>query len=220
MLLKSISVKSSFLLLLMLLGIGSAVHAQYYWEEDNRLGIKISPTLERFSAYSSLRTSESSILGYSFGAFALFPISRHFTLQAELLLHGKGANFLGFDFVPDTSKVSDKYTLRMNFLEVPILASYVSGPLHVSVGPYIAYRISYRATGFEFKDTITARPSSSDIIKFDYGLAGDIAIRNDVYIIGIRGQYGIPKISASQVGELYFGKGHFYSASIYVGIIL
>jgi len=211
--------KFSILIIVLLIGLNHHCHAQYYWEESNRLGIKIAPTIERFNTSSSLRSAEPSMLSYSIGVFAIFPIKRTFSIQAELLWHQKGGNFTSFTAVADTAATTSNYRLRMGFLEVPVLASWVSGPLQCSIGPYIAYRVSFSSTGFQFKDTLTAVPSSADFIKLDYGIVGDVSLRNDVYIVGLRGQYGIPKIATTEIGSAYIGKAHYYSGAVYLGFM-
>jgi Outer membrane protein beta-barrel domain len=209
----------SMLAIALVVGSIKGAQAQYYWEEHNRLGIKIAPSLERWHTNKNLRSAENAMVGYSIGAFALFPIRRKFTIHTEVLWHSKGINITKFAVAPDSAS-NDKYKFRLGFLEGIAMASYVSGPLQIAAGPYIAYRMRYKATGFNYTDTLSPKAGAGDIIKLDYGIVGDISLRNDVYIIGLRGQYGIPKIAATENGQLFYGKAHFYSGSIYIGIIL
>lgn len=190
---------------------------QYYWEEPNRLGIKAGASMSQMLVGSDLKSSESPALGYQLGVFALFPIRRHFTVQSELLFHRKGTNLTTLKNADP--KTGPEYKLRFSYIELPLLASYVSGPLHIGGGGYIGYRIGGSATGFAGSDTTFPVFSVPATTRWDYGLLGDISIRNDVYIIGLRGQYGLSSVASSAANLALIDKAKFFSGSLYIGLM-
>ena len=111
----------------------------------------------------------SSISSFYAGAIAVFPVSKHFNIQSELLYSGEGSKATG-------TKV------ELNYVRLPLLFQYEhSSGFHVEAGPQIGFLISEKATQIETKEEYEieeqlTRVSTTIAIGFGYRMKNGLGI--------------------------------------------
>lgn len=113
-------------IILLLFTISITVMAQDKIEFGLKAGINSS------SLNSNIESATiSSRQSFYAGALAIFPVSRSFSIQSELLYSGEGTN-------------TNVIEMQLNYLRVPILFQYKhSSGFHVEAGPQIGFMVNH-----------------------------------------------------------------------------
>ena len=136
--------------------------------------------------------SPDSRTSFHVGLVAEMPISEMFSIQAEALYSGQGAQF---DF--DGSD-GDKAEFQLDYINVPVLAKiYVTKGLSFEVGPQFSFLVN---------EEIDLNPNSNDgdldledtdfeAESFDFGVAGGLTFQTEMGIFATgRYTYGLTEI--------------------------
>lgn len=162
---------------LLLLSV-TAANAQLSW--TTRAGVNLS----------GIENSDAALkFGWKAGAGLDYSFSKLFSLRPMLYYSTKGSA-TGKTFSPDE-------TLRLGYLELPVLASFHFDLgqnlfLVANAGPYFGYRISKSPSQTELKYG-----------KFDAGANAGLDFVNHHFVIGIEAQYGFSKLAAAPSGKLH-----------------
>jgi hypothetical protein len=144
-------------------------------------------------------------LGFTVGAYALFPITNHIGIQPELLYTQKGGS-VDEAFLDDELEGTFKSDFNLNYLEVPVLVKYGFNTRSrvvpsVYAGPYMAYGIN-RSIGFEVSgedgDLDFEIDADDAFERMDYGAVFgvdfDYRLRRNTATIGLRYNLGLANV--------------------------
>jgi hypothetical protein len=111
----------------------------------------------------------SSITSFYAGGTALFPVSKHFNIQSELIWSGEGTESTGIK-------------IELNYVRIPLLFQYqhVSG-FHVEAGPQLGILVTEKATAIETKEEFEvkkqlSRVSTTLAIGFGYRMKNGLGL--------------------------------------------
>ncbi|GAA4404867.1 porin family protein [Nibrella viscosa] len=139
--------------------------------------------------------------GFHAGVFAQIPAGDFFAIQPELLYTAKGAsaNY-------NVAFFQGRNTFRLNYLELPILATFKVGPsVELQAGPYGAYLLSANMNSEGTFGTGSQRLNTNDFNKFDLGLAGGVNIYFGKAFLGLRYGQGLNRITNTEGARLFLG---------------
>jgi hypothetical protein len=156
-------------------------------------------------------------VGYNLGLFAKLPLSQFFAIQPELLYTTKGAKLTYNNFLQG----SGEYRFNLNYLELPVLAVFNIGKnFNIHAGPYIGFLTSSNIKDVDDDGSVNGVKDLNvdDFNRFDYGLAGGIAVDLSGFTIGARYNYGLREVgkSGNLAGELTNNSKNSV-ASVYIG---
>jgi hypothetical protein len=163
----------AFLLLLLTV---QSVSAQQRWSIGPRVGANISNQM------GDLPGDVKWLAGWSVGGFIMYSDINHFGISADVLYSQKGARLVNVLVGRDRVR----YTHRLNYLEVPILARYfltLSGNFRPNffLGPSIAFLLNAKMK--DYAGGIIPQPDRelTDVYRpADLGLVGGIALNFEV----------------------------------------
>lgn len=144
----------------------------------------------------SLPSQSEVAVGFHIGLFSQIKLTNRLNLIPEFQYSQRGAKYN-----------SGSMNININYLELPIMASYSIKSFALDFGPQVAYRLS----------------STIDIYKdFDFGLVGGVRFNfaKDFFVIG-RYYYGATAISEIEFRDAnnnFLGKAGEYNRSFQVGI--
>jgi hypothetical protein len=144
----------------------------------------------------SLPSQSEVAVGFHIGLFSQIKLTNRLNLIPEFQYSQRGAKYN-----------SGSMNININYLELPIMASYSIKSFALDFGPQLAYRLS--STVDAYKD-------------FEFGLVGGVRFNfaKDFFVTG-RYYYGITAISEiafSGSNGQSFSNGLEYSRSIQVGV--
>ena len=120
--------------------------------------------------------------------------------QSELNFSSKGSEIVYNNFLG-----SGKYRFNLNYLELPVLAVFKIGPVHLHAGPYAALLVGSNIKDVDSDGDINNIESldTDDFNRFDYGLSGGAACNFESGMVGARYNYGLREVgkSGSFAGE-------------------
>lgn len=117
-------------------------------------------------------------IGFHVGGFAEIKLSDKFAFQPELLFSTQGAKS-EYSESDGTDSYSEKFTLNLNYLNVPLMAKYfATDKLFIEAGPQIGLLLSaktdyeYTETfqGVTFSESIDGVDVKDDFKSIDFGL--------------------------------------------------
>lgn len=180
--------KKVFLSLSLLAGLSYAAQAQ-----GIKYGVKAGASLTNFTGSDT--GDAKNIFGFHGGLVANFAVNDAFSIQPEVLYSMKGAKLeesLGMGYTV-------KSTVRLHYIDVPVLARVNAGGLFFELGPQVGFLAAAKQ-----KNEITGGPlgSSSDndiksgIKRVDFGYAAGLGYQlSNGPGIGLRYNGGFSDIS-------------------------
>jgi hypothetical protein len=160
----------------------------------------ISANLNYGTANSALKDYKESNKGIQAGVSVQVGITQRFSLVSELYFMRKGGKLNENN--PLTSGV---YNLRLNTLELPILARLHMGKFYVNAGPSIAYNLGGKYTIGEVSNKISFENSPQGFKRFEAGVqvGGGIAFpfKQRRIALDVRYNHGLTNISSQK--EMY-----------------
>lgn len=154
--------------------------------------------------------------GFNVGLYTQLMIGPVFAIQPEINYSTKGAkadyDILGF-------QGENKFNL--NYVDMPVLATFKLGDAaDIHLGPYFGYLVGVStSTNGDLGDSYKEL-DRDDYKKWDYGIAGGIALNFDPISFGFRYNYGLNKIADSQDAENLIGDAKNSVAQAYVAFNL
>jgi Outer membrane protein beta-barrel domain len=202
------------LLLVTLAIMGSMVvlHAQ----SNSRFGIKAGFNLSNM--YANEVNDKNATLGIHGGVFLKAAISKHLSLQPELLYTMKGAELQYQNgFVTGSGKFA------LNYLEVPVLAVVQITPfLNLQAGVYGATLTSVKLTNKSTIDNFNFETElqKSNFETIDYGFVAGLGVDFKVLSMGLRYEHGMKTVGKTKTiaGQNYlFPDARNANLQLYVG---
>lgn len=186
---------------LLFLGSLKTVQGQYYYQETNKIGIKVGALVSRLNPTNSSGGQERVRNSVSIGAYATFPLKRKFHIHADVSYSLRGGKISNPSAIVDTFQRN--ITFRLNYFEATGLVCYAAEPLYAGIGPSIGYLFRAKGKGLEGADTTGTdwQVSKSNFRWYDVGLSGEIGFKSDTYVFGLRGTYGLFGISTSSKAQ-------------------
>jgi len=186
---------------LFLLGSGLLLsplaHAQF--------GLRVGGTLTHFTtanpdpAISQTGATTDSKLGYQAGAYYQVKLSNRFSVVPEVQFSREMANLHAFRSSVDDAGYRGDYRLRLNYLNLPILARVKFGPAYLEVGPQVSLLVGgsekgtdeYRGLGGVGYGDID-RSIADHYQRFDVGLCAGIGVDLPAgFGVSVRGFQGL-----------------------------
>lgn len=172
---------------------------------QDRGGFRIGLNAANISGNDSSDLEDTKVrTGLVVGLFGVVPVNAHFAFQPEVLFSQQGAKI---------EEGSDKATLKLDYIQIPLLARIrlgmnPSSPIHALVGPAIGFRTKGE---IEF-DGDTQELEDDEVEKTDFGLVTGIAINAGMAVIDVRETWGLRNIDKSGDGSKV--KNRVFSASV------
>jgi hypothetical protein len=120
--------------------------------------------------------SPESRVSFHAGVLAEFPIAEIFSIQAEALYSGQGAEFEyeGSD--------GDKAELQLDYINVPVLAKfYLFKGFSLEAGPQFSFLLNDEIDSNPNSNTgDTPTPFRKDLKTFEFGVAGGLTFQTDL----------------------------------------
>jgi len=109
------------------------------------------------------------LMGFSAGGFVTLPLGNTITIRPEVLYTQNGAKFEG-SFLGTDAKMS----MKMNWLNIPVLAVFNLGPVGIFAGPYFDFflsgktkiEMSYEGVSYDEEEDI----KSDEVQSLNYGV--------------------------------------------------
>lgn len=186
----------SALVLLMIVSVSS-------FSQENKFSISINSLTTNFNygkSNNALDPYKKNYRGLQAGISYQAGISPLFSVVPELYFAVKGGTLK-----PNNLLTSGKSTLRVNSLELPVLARLHCNKLYLNAGPYAGYNVGGRLkvegsnTSGETSTKVSFGNSSSDFERWDFGFqagAGyNFNLKQSVLTLDVRYGYGLANIS-------------------------
>lgn len=150
--------------------------------------------------------------GFHAGIFTQLMITPAFGIQPELNYSTKGAKA-----EYDVLGLKGENKFNLGYLDMPVLATFKLGDdADIHFGPYFGYLVGVStSTEGDFGDGYEEL-DRDDYKKWDYGLAGGLALNFNPVSIGLRYNYGLNKIADSDEAENLIGDAKNSVAQVYV----
>jgi hypothetical protein len=203
-------------IVLLLLGSFKTVQAQYYYQETNKIGVKVGALVSRLNPTNSAGGQEKVRNSVSLGAYATFPIRRKLHIHADVSYSLRGGKVTNPSAIADT--IQRNITFRLNYIEATGLVCYAAEPLYAGIGPSVSYLFRAKGKGLEGADTSGTdwQVSKSNFRWYDVGLSGEIGFKSDTYVFGLRGTYGIFSISTSSKAQALLPNARNINGQLFV----
>jgi hypothetical protein len=186
--------KASFLLsLLGIIGLTTAAQAQV------RLGVKGGVSLSNFSNMSDADRGSFDakyLVNGNAGVMLNAPLSSDgfFSLQPELLYSGKGNKL--------ESSTGDDATLRLHYIDLPVLARINADGFIFELGPQVGYLVSLKDER-NVGNLNTISTSLDGYNRFDVGYVAGVGYELESGLgFGVRYNGGISKVLKEAVGQV------------------
>lgn len=152
------------------LGCFAALNAQQPATDQARVRFGIKAGINASNLNAAIEEAQlSTITSFYAGGIALFPVSKHFNIQSELLWSGEGSESSG-------TKV------ELNYVRLPLLFQYqhASG-FHIEAGPQLGILVKEKATVIETKEEFEldgqlTRVSTTLAIGFGYRMKNGLGL--------------------------------------------
>jgi hypothetical protein len=165
--------------------------------------------------------TERSKWGWHAGVFVKAPVGDFFAFQPELLYTNagtkvsyQGSNFLGVR--------PGEVRYNLNYIQLPLLGSITLGPVSIQVGPYASYLIDANIRNLQIDDPLEPIGGTglkvSDFERFDYGVAGGVAVDVKGFQLGARYNYGLREISDKGLAGRLVNNSKNSVAQIFIGV--
>jgi hypothetical protein len=216
----------SFLLTLLLICGFSNIFAQengnfFAGDKATRFGFKGGVNVSQLYIDKVDGNTERSKWGWHAGIFLKAPVSDYFAFQPELLYTSagtkvsyQGSNFLGVR--------PGEVRYNLNYLQLPLLASITLGPVSIQAGPYASYLIDANIRNLQIDDPLEPTAgmglNEREFERFDYGLAGGLAIDVKGFQLGARYNYGLREISNKGLTGMLVNNSKNSVAQIFIGV--
>lgn len=151
--------------------------------------------------------------GFHGGVYAQIPAGEFFSVQPELLYTTKGAsaNY-------NIATLQGRYTSRLNYLELPVLATFKLGnSVELQAGPYAAYLLNSNISSNGDLGSGLANVNRDAFNKFDYGVAGGLNLFLGKALVGLRYGQGLQKIANSTASQALLGNARNGVGMISIG---
>jgi hypothetical protein len=131
------------------------------------------------------------------GAFVTFPMADTFSVQPEVLYSVKGAKF---------TEEGIESTVRVDYVEIPVLARYSSAPsgnssFQVFAGPYVAFKTKAEATT-EFDGEDFDEDLDEDVEDLDFGVVVGGGVEAGHFVVDLRYSWGLKNANAVESDQL------------------
>ena len=184
--------------------------------QHSTFGIKGGMNISKLSV-SGLQ-DENNRIGYHFGIFGRIGLTHCFSIQPEALISAKGAE-LNFNNAIATGGT----VLKLQYVDVPLLAVLHMGPFNLHGGPYGSWLIDASVKnntadgGSDFESEI----NKDNFHRFDAGLVAGAGIELGMLTAGVRYLHGMCAVGKdkSVFGQPYnFPDGKNTAWQVYVGL--
>ena len=145
-----------------------------------------------FTTLTGTDSSVNSSTGFAGGFYVGIPVKSQFSVEAELLYANKGAQ-----------AVSDKLTINLNYLEVPVLAKYGFSPdggAFVYAGPYVGLNVWCNTTTAN-KDATVGCDAASASPNTVFGGAIGIGFQKSMWGFDLRYEYDFTSAIKDENGK-------------------
>lgn len=202
--------KKLFLLTILVTGIVANASAQDKKVSFGiRAGVNISSLSYSTSAEDDYAPDLKSKTGFNVGVIADWNVAGNFYVQPGIYFTTRGAKSEMFDA---EYEASDKLEVNMNYLQIPILASYrfpVSNSIKIDInaGPYFSYGMggkfknewSYSGETEKIEGKVFDKSSEDktggDLKRFDAGLRFGAGVQIQNFYIGVNYDLGLSNIA-------------------------
>ncbi|WP_234735415.1 porin family protein [Tellurirhabdus bombi] len=148
--------------------------------------------------------------GFHVGVFTQIPVTEFFAIQPELQYTGKGVSY---DILNN-----NKASLRLNYAELPVLATFKLGnAVDLQVGPYASYLINSKYST-EGNISLNGDFDRDNFNKLDYGLAGGLNVYFGRALLGLRYGQGFQPIASSGAARTVLGNAKNATGQISLGV--
>ncbi|HLL94502.1 MAG TPA: porin family protein [Spirosoma sp.] len=153
---RSVRVTQFFLFFLCL----SSTYAQQRFSAGPRVGLNLSN-------YWGHADHMKFKPGLAAGAFLMYSSLNHFGISADVLYSQRGTRYSGTDFSPFGNPATTKFTQRVNYLEIPVVARYfltLDGNFrpNVFIGPSVGIKLNARRVNGEYIGRVTGPAINGD----------------------------------------------------------
>lgn len=202
--------------LMFIVGILGSINAQ-----EVKFGIKAGMNLSTLGSdlkndFKEFDMSQKTRIGFHIGAFVDVEIIENFYIQPGLFYSSKGVK---------AKESGYEETLNLNYLEIPILASYriaISDKVkwHINAGPYLAYGLGgkiktkddsnwdddddwdyYSARSEDYDDDGVNNKvfdkNGGDLKRFDFGLSLGTGVEFNAFYVGLKYDLGLVNIAGN-----------------------
>lgn len=122
-----------------------------------QLGLRVGATSTTFQAPASdmgLSAKAGRQFGYQLGVFYEQPVTKRFSLVAELSFSRESLTLAVFDYRIIDGEYAGSYRLRLSYLNLPVLLRASFGKWYLEAGPQASYLVGGRETGYDSFGTI------------------------------------------------------------------
>ena len=165
-------------------------------------------------------------LGITFGGFVRYDLSEHWSTQFEIAYVQKGSRNSFSISENDPSQSSERFLMRLNYIEIPLLFKFdhrnfvYEGGLYYArmVGFYLEYFNGYSTTGpyeslDDFNDRIRTTGQTKEMKDYDFGAMIGVGYKISDNLLGsIRVSNSLMAIK-----EFESGAKDFYPTSLRIG---
>jgi hypothetical protein len=159
-----------------------------------------SSNLNYGSSNSSVADYKKQITGIQAGVSVQVGLASNFSLLSEFYYMRKGGKLKA-----NNPLTTNETTFRFNTLEIPVLARFHIGRVHLNAGPSIAYNLSGKEKTGDQSKAISFNQTGEGFRRFEagIGMGGGYAFpsKQKLFVLDIRYNYGLTNISYSK--EIY-----------------
>jgi hypothetical protein len=174
------------------------------------LGLKGGLTFSRMNVPNA--ADENMRFGYHGGVFYNIPLSPAFAIQPEVLFTTKGTRS---EF--DISNFNGNTTLRLNYIDVPVLAVLEFGEkFEIMAGPYLGFLVRANFQAEVDNNSLAIDLKRDSFRAVDYGVAIGFGLNFGAIQTGAVYYIGIQDISESNDANLLLGDPRHRYLQIFV----
>ena len=159
---------------------------------------------------------ENMKVGFNAGIYAKIPVASWFSLQPELIYSSKGTKATYNNPILG----SGEYRFNLGYIEVPVLGVFnIAKNLNVHAGVYGSYLVNANIKDVKDNGTINqiADLDEESFERFDFGLAGGVALDVQNVSIGARYNRGLKEIGKEgNLSSSLLGDSKNSTVSVYI----
>lgn len=179
-------------------------------QDDARSGIKGGLNLSNL--YIDDVEDENVRAGFHAGIYTQLLLAPGFAIQPELLYATKGAKA---DY--NLAGIQGESKFNLNYIDLPVLLTFKLGDAaDIHIGPYISYLLGVNTSTDGDLGSSRTELDRDDYEKWDYGLAGGLALNFNPVTIGVRYNYGLNEIADSGEAITQIGDAKNSVAQIFI----